>query len=121
MSLSPELLARLKLVTLSPETVNLGHIRLVIILVLSHPKYLADLPTLLQNIALDCILPVFPSGIRDSVLTYNQSRLVTELAFQVYRYLRFGRELDETRPSFDMGMILDLTLNEANKLWKPST
>jgi len=115
--LKQKLSERLKLATIPQVDLNLGHIRLVLRLVLKWPKYLNDVPLLLQDAKLECSLPQPNPEQKDCVFSFSQSMLIQELAYQVYRALRFGREYQDTRPYFDWQLVLALTLEEAKKIY----
>lgn len=130
MSLSPELLAKLRASasTVSPVFLTsqqssdsqIATLKLAILAKLSHPNS-CEIQDWLGNMELTAELRIGETEIAEArtqvSLSYNQWLLVNETAFQLYRHLRFGTNLEETRPLLDQQQLLALTLQLARKLW----
>jgi hypothetical protein len=97
---------------------QIATIRLAIVAKLFHPT-VCEVQDWLGNLEVTAPLPAFPSELRfrPMCFSYQQWNLVNETAFQLYRYLRFGTNLDESRPQIDRFALLLLTISEARKLW----
>jgi len=111
---------RQRQVSITSEASNSQYetIRLAIRVSLAHPK-VTNPGDWLCNLELTAELPTLSEFLLvDIKLSYSQYYLVSEVAFQCYRYLRFGATLKDTRPNIEQKQILLLTILEAANLWK---